>query len=489
MNIGLANILMSNQQREKNFQEYNAVTTKDIAAKYPAFIGEKSNSVAACLGVYPNSAFNSDKSDQLNYIDFVNQLAVSGVNSLKINKSDQIKKLGMKSTLAPVAYNYTTQPHIETFKNIGAPPATTPASYGNTLPHQAGRDFISNPNAVLNDVTQDRNYNLTNNFDTGPVDPYTRHNIFANPMQGSMYNIAPRGAPTTTVTPPNTVVGLDQFIGANDPTSMYLTNTDNRPIVDFSHNNMVPFSTKFTQNMAGTGVRSGYDIDGSTFDSGADNSTPHQTKLSTFTGSDDTYLFKRETGPMFSPAEQQTGLVYGNPVWRADLDNFTQSLRTKNEIRPIESTQVGPGLDVDPNMPANGGFHDFTRVLPNNVSDYKANQLENRINAGKFVQGAELPASYPGVGTTMSNMNGSGPGVVKHRPTSYWDQTRRPTMTTKVANFVDSNMQRSEYQSDFRPKNPLRNQTSYGFGSTVPGKTSKNISPVQDSYGQLKGSW
>jgi hypothetical protein len=34
---------------------------------------------------------------------------------------------------------------------------------------------------------------------------------------------------------------------------------------------------------------------------------------------------------------------------------------------------VGPGLKLDPKIPAAGGFHEFTRVLPNNVTNYKAN--------------------------------------------------------------------------------------------------------------------
>ena len=125
------------------------------------------------------------------------------------------------------------------------------------------------------------------------------------------------------------------FIPANDPTSDMLLDLKQRPLTDFYHNNMVPFyrgnSTK--QNMAGTGVASGSYIDGSNvpgnitgINSGFDYSTPWQTQLATFTGMDDTYMHKREVGPMFSPAEQQTGWVFGTPLFRPDMDRYTQGL-------------------------------------------------------------------------------------------------------------------------------------------------------------------
>ena len=147
------------------------------------------------------------------------------------------------------------------------------------------------------------------------------------------------------------------FIPANDPTSDLLLDLRERPITDFYHANMVPFyrgnSTK--QNMAGTGVAAGSYIDGSDvpgnitgINSGFDYSTPWQTQLATFTGIDDTYLHKREVGPMFSPAEQQTGWVYGMPLFRPDMDRYTQSLNNiRNDLRPVEPEMVGRGLNLD----------------------------------------------------------------------------------------------------------------------------------------------
>jgi hypothetical protein len=253
------------------------------------------------------------------------------------------------------------------------------------------------------------------------------------------------------------------FIPANDPTSDQLLDLKERPLTDFYHANMVPFyGSNVKQNMAGTGVASGSYIDGSGVNSGFDDSTPFQTQLGTYTGMDDTYLHKREVGPMFSPAEQQTNWVNGMPLFRPDIDRYTQGLSNiRNDLRPVESEQIGPGLNLDPKIPASGGFHDFTRILPNNVNNYKANQLPGQVITGKYFS-TGLPTSYPGVGVSGDK---EAPGVVKNRPNSFWDQTRLPTMTTKVAfqNNLDYNI--PDYTADFKPNNAQRDQQSYGLGN------------------------
>lgn len=261
---------------------------------------------------------------------------------------------------------------------------------------------------------------------------------------------------------------FSNFIPANDPTSENLLDMQSRPMTDFFHNNMVPFSKKFSQNMAGTGVASGNYIDGSEMvdglvNSGFDDSTPNKTNLSNFTGLDDTYLHKREIGPMFSPAEQQTGWVYGTPLFRAEEDRYTVGLNNlKHDQVPVEAIKVGPGLNIDPSIPAAGGFHDFTRILPNNVNDYKANQLPGQVIAGKYFSAA-LPTSYPGIGTSADE---SAPGIVKNKPNSYWDQARYPTMTTRVA-IQPSNLDynKANYEVDLKPGNARRDQMSYGLGN------------------------
>lgn len=244
----------------------------------------------------------------------------------------------------------------------------------------------------------------------------------------------------------------------NDPTEDLL-NIETRSVSDFIHNNMVPFyGGSVKQNMAGTGVESGNYTQGVDINSGFDKSTPWQYKLSTYTGLDDTYLHKRAAGPQFSPAEQQSGWVYGTPAFRPDDDRYTQSLFIRNDLKPCEQEMVGPGLGLDASVPAAGGFHDYTRVLPNNVSDYKANQLEGRVNSGKWRLGGEEPTAYPGLG---------GKGVVKNRPNKFWSQERYPTMTTKVGYADNQELLRPNYDVSKKPGNSKRDQTNYGFGELV----------------------
>lgn len=259
----------------------------------------------------------------------------------------------------------------------------------------------------------------------------------------------------------------------NDPTNDLL-DIDSRPISDFIHNNMVPYyGSAVKQNMAGTGVGSGNYTDGIDVNSGFDYTSPFRDKLNNFTGLDDTYLHKREAGPNFSPAEQQMGWVYGMPAFRPDEDRYTQSIFTRNDLAPCEPELVGPGLDLDPSIPAAGGFHDPTRIIPNNVDDYKANQLEGRVKVGKFFSSGE-PSAYPGAGIggavngeQIQTSQKGPPGVVKNRPNKFWDQTRRPTMTTK-SGFVENFMLwRPDYQLSLRPGNAIRDQTSVGFGELV----------------------
>jgi hypothetical protein len=253
------------------------------------------------------------------------------------------------------------------------------------------------------------------------------------------------------------------FIPSNDPTNDLLLDLKERPITDFIHNNMVPFyGAETKQNMAGTGIPSGNYIDGEDVNTGYDQSTPNQTLLSVFTGIDDNYMHKRETGPFFSPAETQTGWVYGSPLIRPDDDRFTPSLSNiRNDLKPVEAIQVGPGLNLDPSVPATGGFHEFTRILPNNVTDYKANQLEGRVIQGKMFSSG-LPTSYPGIGTSSDS---TAPGINKNRPNSFWDQSRLPTMTTRVAFQTNLDYNIADYAADFKPNNAMRDQTSFGLGN------------------------
>lgn len=256
----------------------------------------------------------------------------------------------------------------------------------------------------------------------------------------------------------NNKINNSEYI--NDPTSDLLASTraeqldeTNQP---FIHNNMVPFyGSNVKQNMSGTGVKSGNYTDGLDVNSGFNNATPYYTKLGAFTGTDDTYRHKKEVEQQFTPEEQQTDWVNGSPLFRPDDDRFKQSLVYKNDLAPCAQEKVGPGINLDPSVAAAGGFQQFTRIVPNNIFDYKLNSLEGRVIEQKFQLGGQEPTSS------------FAEGVPKNRPESFWEQKRLPTMTTKAASNINAFDPRPDYLASQRPGNATRNQINFGFGNVV----------------------
>lgn len=238
-----------------------------------------------------------------------------------------------------------------------------------------------------------------------------------------------------------------------------LLDIKNRPIEQFSHNNMVPYyGSKLTQNMAVTGVPQAGDnntCEGVT--DGFANATPYRGKLELFTGTDEMWMHKRETGALFSPAEQQTGWVFGTPAFRPDMDRFKTQVWKRHGEKPVESVKVGPGIGIDYTTPAVGGFQQYTRILPNNVSDYKANQLEGRVKGGKWVISSHPTSQYIH-------------GVKKNRPDVQITQARRPTQQGKFATNA--------------PSADSAGITSY-IPSVMKGKQSRSDTEQAAGFGQL----
>ena len=89
---------------------------------------------------------------------------------------------------------------------------------------------------------------------------------------------------------------------------------------------------------------------------------------------------KQEQEPLFAP----TPNVYShNEEFNNNEDykqRFVSSQYMNNEV-PVQAQQVGPGLNVGPDVVSTGGFHQHLRIMPQNVHNY--NQLESRIIQGK----------------------------------------------------------------------------------------------------------
>jgi len=167
---------------------------------------------------------------------------------------------------------------------------------------------------------------------------------------------------------------------------------------------------------------------------------------------------KVETLNLFTPEERITGYGYqygqsrigpGLSITRAkEIEDLKQEMKFKNNEKPFEQIQVGPGISLGTEVPAAGGFQQFTRVLPSNISDYSANQLPGRVAGGKWVF-ANAPTSIQ--------------PVVKNRPNGYYSLCQRGPATGKSVMTAETN----------RPdvavllKNQNRTTINYGFGAPL----------------------
>ena len=215
--------------------------------------------------------------------------------------------------------------------------------------------------------------------------------------------------PENIITPSN----ITAVNNAGNPPTEYFINATERPVDDFIVNNMVPFfrGTSTNQDMRGTGIAQA-NVKSEDFNLGNDYRTPNNTKLSTFVGCDDTYLHKRETPNLFSPLERRDKSTIPGETASAQRplrDRFTTSLLTKNDETPFESQIVGPGINVDSDLPNDGqGFNSgiSTQIKPNNVNAYRLTQLPGRI-AGTKYQASNLPQALPGTGPSFESFKNS----------------------------------------------------------------------------------
>jgi len=236
-------------------------------------------------------------------------------------------------------------------------------------------------------------------------------NAFVPNNKISSDDIQSQNLETSFLTPqhinsPSNITALNK---SGNPPADYLINATKRPVEDFLVNNMVPFfkGNGTNQDMRGTGV-SQANVNSDNFNLGNNFSSPNYHTLATFTGNDDTYLHKREAPSFFSPLEQRNrNTIPGeDPSGQRPLrDRYTTSILTKNDQKPFESIQVGPGINIDGDLPNDGqGFNSglTTKIRPNNVNAYRLTQLPGRI-AGTKYQASNLPEALPGNGPSFKS--------------------------------------------------------------------------------------
>ena len=163
-------------------------------------------------------------------------------------------------------------------------------------------------------------------------------------------------------------------------------------------------------------------------------------RMETFTGTDTAGFQSRvERTPAFAPAERRERVDASGTVRPAvDLDEARRALEDRasmlsahNNVAPMERQQVGPGLGVDPSVPATDGFHPMFRALP--VEDLQVHRLNNL--PGRAPSGA---APIPRAQTTMglmhkkgTDLSGETAPVMAPRSTSFSAPQRTPHVAAR----------------------------------------------------------
>lgn len=155
-----------------------------------------------------------------------------------------------------------------------------------------------------------------------------------------------------------------------------------------------------------------------------------QDRMELFTGELDacrsrtgTYRAKREAGPMFNPAQSAAPVSFSGRQAYVDLrgaqDEEQFQLGQKYEgVGPVDPVRVGPGLGLDPSVPAAGGYQQFFRIMPENANSYRKTNLPGRVVPGMV----PVPA-----GAAVGQATQTGQGKV------VWDAARQPLQESRAA--------------------------------------------------------
>ena len=264
----------------------------------------------------------------------------------------------------------------------------------------------------INGCAEQYPWNFVDSFENIPVSNGSNGSNGSDQQKFNPKNIYIEPSPLNpqNIMTPSNVTAVNN---AGDPPPEYFINATERPVDDFVVNNKVPFfkGTSTNQDMRGTGVAQA-NVTSEDFNLGNDYKTPNNTKLSTFVGCDDTYLHKREAPNFFSPLERRDRYTIPGetaPAQRPLRDRYTTSLLTKNDEAPFERQLVGPGINVDSDLPNDGqGYNSglSTQIKPNNVNAYRLTQLPGRI-AGTKYQASNLPQALPGTGPSFESFKNS----------------------------------------------------------------------------------
>lgn len=144
-----------------------------------------------------------------------------------------------------------------------------------------------------------------------------------------------------------------------------------------------------------------------------------QRRMEIFTGNDPTWKSKRESEAIFQPTPQNitsSGTAGNAPTYDTTRQSASVS-GIQNNVLPFNQIRVGPGVGVDPTVPAADGFHSMYRVMPVDATGHRTNTLEGRI--------------VPGAATVTARE--IDPRLTMKNPPRFWTIQRRPLAKGRAA--------------------------------------------------------
>jgi|TARA_B110000977_G_scaffold107227_1_gene139652 hypothetical protein len=118
-----------------------------------------------------------------------------------------------------------------------------------------------------------------------------------------------------------------------------------------------------------------------------------------------------------------------------------------NNLSPVEKQLVGPGLGVDSNVPAVGGYQQMFRVNPINVGEYRLTTLPGRsgpaadITGGRSAKVGQLTHNKPEtttyLPTRLPTMAGRAQGMTGVVPRNEHERTKRTTNRSETGTRND----------------------------------------------------
>jgi len=156
-----------------------------------------------------------------------------------------------------------------------------------------------------------------------------------------------------------------------------------------------------------------------------------------------------------------------------------------NNFSGVEKNLVGPGLGVDSNVPAYGGYQQLFRVLPNNVGAYNLTTLPGRPGPAGDVTGGKptlagqvnykaapktafLPTRRPQVEGRAQGQGGKLTGVTAR---GKYEKTMRPTIRSETT-----------WRNDGLEFNPAHSIVSNGPLSEAPTRNKGDLNDGQFGY-------